>query len=87
VDVRALPPDAAGLRLAGYTDVAIRQPITLGTYLGYMPGETNVEHAIAGGACTAGEARAWCRETLEPVFAAGEITVVVPGRLATLTRG
>lgn len=28
----------------------------------------------------------WCRETLKPVFAGGELTVVIPGYIATLAR-
>jgi cysteine sulfinate desulfinase/cysteine desulfurase-like protein len=30
------------------------------------------------------EARDWCRETLQAVFADGEVTVVIPGYVATL---
>lgn len=84
VDVRGLPLAAYGLRLLGYTEVEIPQPMTLDTYLRYMLGETNVEHAIARGACTAEEVRDWCRASLRPVFADGNVTVVVAGYLATL---
>jgi hypothetical protein len=44
----------------------------------------NVVSAITRGVRTAGEARAWCRETLAPVFAAGHVTVVIPGYLARI---
>jgi hypothetical protein len=32
------------------------------------------------------EARDWCQATLAPVFAAGDVSVVIPGYLATLSR-
>jgi hypothetical protein len=53
-------------------------------YLRYMLSEVNVDDAIARGAYSAEEARDWCRQTLEPVFADGEVTVIVPGYIATL---
>jgi len=48
--------------------------------------EVNVDDAIARGACTAEQARDWCGETLRTVFANGEVTVVIPGYVATLAR-
>jgi hypothetical protein len=51
-----------------------------------MLSEVNVDDAIAHGACRAEEARDWCRQTLKPVFANGEVTVHIPGYTATLTR-
>ena len=51
-----------------------------------MLSEVNVDNAIARGACSAEEARDWCRETLKAVFADGEVTVVIPGYVATLAR-
>jgi SAM-dependent methyltransferase len=83
-DVRELPLGAYGLRLLDYSDVETRLPMTFDAYLRYMLSETNVEHAIASGACSADEARDWCRETLTPVFADGDVTVVIPGNIATL---
>jgi hypothetical protein len=41
--------------------------------------------AVACGAYSAEEARDWCQETLKAVFADGEVTVVIPGYVATLT--
>jgi hypothetical protein len=35
-------------------------------------------------ACGPEEARDWCRATLEAVFTDGEVTVVIPGYIATL---
>ena len=84
LDVRELPLAAYGLRLLDFTDVEARLPMTFDAYLRYMLSETNVEDAIARGACSAEEARDWCRETLRPVFADGEVTVVIPGYIATL---
>ena len=85
-DVRELPLAAYGLRLLGYADVEALLPMTFDGYLRYMLSETNVENAVARGACSAEEAREWCRQTLATVFADGEVTVVVPGYVATLSR-
>jgi hypothetical protein len=49
-----------------------------------MLSEVNVHNAIARGAYSPEEARDWCRETLQAVFADGEETVVIPGYIATL---
>jgi SAM-dependent methyltransferase len=83
-DVRELPLVAYGLRLLHYTNVEIRLPMTFDAYLCYMLSETNVDDAIARGACSAEEASDWCRETLQAVFADGEVTVVIPAYIATL---
>jgi SAM-dependent methyltransferase len=85
-DVRELPLTTYGVRLLGYTDVEARLPMTFDAYLRYMLSETNAEHAIASGACSEGEVRNWCLETLEPIFANGEVTVVITGYVATLTQ-
>jgi SAM-dependent methyltransferase len=83
-DVRELPLVGYGLRLLDYTDIEIQLPMAFDAYLRYMLSEVNVDDAIARGACSAEEARTWCRETLEPVFADGEVSVVIPGYIATL---
>jgi SAM-dependent methyltransferase len=83
-DVRELPLVAYGLRLLDYTDVETRLPMAFDAYLRYMLSEVNVDNAIARGACSAEEARDWCRETLKAVFADSEVTVVIPGYVATL---
>src|SRR5580693_3800446 len=85
-DVRELPLAAYGLRLLDYSDIETRWPMTFDAYLRYMLSEVNVDHAIASGACSAEQARDWCRGTLAGVFANGEVTVVVPGYVATLAR-
>jgi SAM-dependent methyltransferase len=87
LDVRELPLAAYRLRLVDYTDVEIRLPMTFDAYLRYMLSETNVADAIARGACSPEEARDWCLETLQAAFADGEVTVVIPGYVATLVPG
>jgi SAM-dependent methyltransferase len=86
LDVRELPLPAHGLRLIDYADVEIRLPMALDAYLRYMLSEVNVDNAIARGACSADGARDWCEATLRPVFADGEVTVLIPGYVATLAR-
>ena len=86
LDVRELPLAAHGLRLVDYSDLEIRLPMDLDAYLRYMLSEVNVDDAIARGACSAEQARDWCLETLKPVFADGELAVVIPGYIATLAR-
>ncbi|MGH3168993.1 MAG: class I SAM-dependent methyltransferase [Trebonia sp.] len=84
IDVRELPLAAYGLRLRDYTDVECRLPMTSDAYLRYMLSEVNVDNAIARGDYGAAEARDWCRDTLRPVFANGDVTVLIPGYVATL---
>jgi SAM-dependent methyltransferase len=82
IDVRELP--TCGLRLLDYTDVECRLPMGLDAYLRYVLSEANVDDAIARGACSADEARDWCLSSLQPVFANGDVTVVIPGYIGTL---
>jgi SAM-dependent methyltransferase len=84
LDVRELPLDGYGLRLLDYTDVETLLPMTFEVYLRYMLSETNVENAIARGACSAEQADEWCRDTLSAVFADDDVTVVIPGYVASL---
>jgi len=84
LDVRELPLAAYGLRLLDFTDVETRLPMAFDAYLRYMLSEVNVDNAIARGAYSPEEARDWCRATLEAVFADGEVTVMIPGYVATL---
>ena len=84
-DVRELPLAEYGLRLLDYTEVETRLPMAFDAYLRYILSEVNVDNAIARGACSAEEARNWCRGTLKAVFAPGALTVVIPGYVATLT--
>jgi ubiquinone/menaquinone biosynthesis C-methylase UbiE len=86
LDPRALPLAGSGLRLLEHTDIELRLPTTFDAYLRYAAGGLNVDSAITRGASSAEEARDWCQATLAPVFAAGDVTVTVPGYLATLSR-
>ena len=86
LDVRELTLADYGLELLDFTAVETRLPMDLDAYLRYMLSETNVEDSIASGACSQEEARDWCLTTLEPVFADGPLTVVIPGHVATLAR-
>jgi hypothetical protein len=85
-DVRELPLVAYGLRLLDYTEAETRLPMAFDAYLRYILSEVNVDNAIARGACSDEEARDWCQGTLKAVFAHGEVTVVIPGYIATLAR-
>jgi hypothetical protein len=84
--VRELPLVGYGLRLLDYSGVELKMPMAFDAYLRYMLSEVNVDDAIACGTYSAEEARDWCRETLKAVFADGEVTVVIPGYIATLAR-
>jgi SAM-dependent methyltransferase len=86
LDVRELPLAGYGLRLLDYTDIEVELPMAFDAYLRYMLSEVNVDDAITRGDHSAEEARAWCQETLRPVFADGEVAVVIPGYVATLAR-
>jgi SAM-dependent methyltransferase len=86
LDVRELPLAGYGLRLLDYTDLEVELPMAFDAYLRYMLSEVNVDDAITRGDHSAEQARAWCEETLKPVFAAGEVTVVIPGYVASLAR-
>lgn len=86
LDPRELPLAPAGLRLLDHTVIELRLPTTFDDYLRYSVGGINVDSAVTRGACDAEEAYGWCRDTLAPVFAAGDVTVVIPGYLATLSR-
>jgi SAM-dependent methyltransferase len=84
LDVHELPLAAYGLRLVGYAEAETRLPMAFDAYLRYVLSEVNVENAVARGACSAEEASYWCQETLKAVFADGEVTVIIPGYVATL---
>ncbi|GAA3247633.1 class I SAM-dependent methyltransferase [Dactylosporangium siamense] len=77
LDPRELPLAACGLRLLDHTGIELHLPTTFEDYLRYTVSGVNVDSAV--------EARDWCRDTLAPLFAAGDLTVVVPGYVATLS--
>jgi SAM-dependent methyltransferase len=86
LDVPELPFAAYGLRPRHVTDVETRLPMTFDAYLRYMLSEVNVDNAITRGACSADQARDWCQRTLQAVFANGDLTVIIPGYVASLAR-
>jgi SAM-dependent methyltransferase len=86
LSARTLPLPAAGLRLLGQVDVETHLPMSLDDYLRYVLSEVNVDSAIARGDCDAAGAEDWCRRTLAPVFAHGDVTVVFPGYVGTISR-
>lgn len=75
LDVRGLAYDRAGLRLERYDELEVAIPMNLASYLAYAMSETSIEAAIRRGASEA-EIRAWCHETLWPVFG-GELKEVI----------
>jgi ubiquinone/menaquinone biosynthesis C-methylase UbiE len=87
LDPRVLPLAEHGLRLVGYEDIDTYLPMTLDAYLRYVLSEVNVDSSVASGLSTADAARDWCRATLRPVFADGDVTVVIPGYLAVVAPG
>ena len=68
----------------GYEDIDTHLTMTLDAYLRYVLSEVNVDSSVASGLSTADGARDWCRATLEPVFANGDVTVVIPAYLAVM---
>jgi SAM-dependent methyltransferase len=86
IEVRQLPLPIYGLQLLDYAEVETRLPMGFEVYLRYALSEVNVHSAIQRGACSAEEARDWCHETLQAVFADGDVTVVIPGYVATIGR-
>jgi SAM-dependent methyltransferase len=84
LEVRELPLARYGLRLLDFTEVETWLPMTFDAYLRYALSEVNVDSAIARGSCSAEEAGDWCRTTLAAVFTRGEVTVIIPGYVATL---
>ena len=67
-------------------DVETRLPMSLDAYLRYVLSETNVDSAVARGDSDATAAGEWCRRTLAPVFAHGDVDVVFPGYVAVMSR-
>jgi SAM-dependent methyltransferase len=86
LDPRELPLATSGLRLLDYTEIELRLPTSFDAYLRHTVSGINVDYAITRGAYSVEKARDWCQATLAPVFAAGDLTVVIPGYLATLSR-
>jgi SAM-dependent methyltransferase len=84
IEVHKLPLPVYGLQLLDHTDVETRLPMGFEAYLRYVLSEVNVHSAVQHGACSAEEAHDWCHERLQAVFADGDVTVVIPGYVATI---
>lgn len=85
LDPRTLPLPAAGLLLLDRVEVETRLPMSLDAYLRYVLSESNVDGAIGRGDCDVAEAEEWCRRTLAPVFADGDVDVVFPGYVGIIS--
>ena len=73
------------MRLEAYTELEIAVPMTLRTYLPYVPSETRVEAAISRGAPEM-EIRAWCQSTLANVFGDTSRDVLFAAYVAYVSR-
>ena len=81
MDVRRLPFERGRLVLDWYEEFSIPVPMTADAYLRYAMSETRVELAIRRG--VDGDAiRAWCRDTLDRVFAGRDRDVIFEGYTA-----
>lgn len=83
LDPGILAAGAAPLRLTGSERFAIGLPMGAAAYLDYVMTETNVAHAVRRGTPEPA-IRAWCRESLEPVFGGSPQEVVFEGYIAYL---
>lgn len=86
LDVRVLPYAEAGLRFAGMEEFEVVLPMTPAAYLAYALSETNVELAVSRGAAEE-DIRAWCRQTLDGVFAGATREIVFEAYAAYVVRG
>lgn len=67
LDVRTLPYERSGLRLTSFEELEIVLPMDLAAYVRYMMSERRVELALSRGGSEA-EIRAWCQQSLAPIF-------------------
>jgi SAM-dependent methyltransferase len=73
----------SGLRWIGHETFAVGLKLTPDFYLNYLMTETNVAYAIESGAPAQG-IRAWCADTLAPVFRGAACEAVFRGYLACM---
>jgi ubiquinone/menaquinone biosynthesis C-methylase UbiE len=85
LDVKTLPYSRFGLTLHSFDEFELVVPMALASYFAYAMTETNVEQAISEGSAES-EIRAWCLETLAPLFGAESRPVVFPAYIACLAR-
>jgi SAM-dependent methyltransferase len=75
MDVRRLPFERVGMRVADYQEIEVAIPMSTGEYLAYALGETNVELALLRGEREETIA-SWCRAGLPEIFAGGSRVVL-----------
>jgi SAM-dependent methyltransferase len=73
----------SGFRVADRLEFELALPFHADRYVEYVMSEANVAHAVRGGQSEA-ELRAWCAQTLAPVFGGGSQEVVFAGYVAFL---
>lgn len=83
LDPETLAVEARPLRLSGSERFEIGLTLDPTSYLEYVMTETNVAHAVRGGTPEPA-IRAWCRETLAPVFGGSPREVLFEGYIAYL---
>lgn len=83
-EIRDIPYDRYGLRLASYEEFSIALPMTLEAYLAYACSETSVDQAIQDGT-PEDDIQEWCRGTLAPLFDGAFREVVFTGYIAFIT--
>lgn len=83
LDVGTLPYSRFGLALELFDEFDLVVSMTLASYFDYAMTETNVEQAILAGTAES-EIRAWCLETLAPLFEGANRQVVFPAYIACI---
>jgi SAM-dependent methyltransferase len=85
VDRDTLSSCGPGLRLSKYRDFEVSLSLTLSAYVDYVLTETNVATAVQKGTSEP-EIRAWCTDTLAPVFGGKAQAILFRGYIAYLVR-
>ncbi len=79
--IRDVPYERHGLQLAGYQELEVAIPMSIGSYLSYVLTEANVEWAISRGEPEA-RIQAWCEKTLSDVFGGRTLDVLFDAYIA-----
>jgi SAM-dependent methyltransferase len=85
LDVTRLPFERFGLHLDAYQRIEVPVPMSESEYLRYAMSESGVELAVSDGA-PANEIEAWCRGTLDEVFAGASHDVLFDAYIAYVSR-
>jgi len=85
LDVRTLPFERCGLRLASYDELAVALPMDLDSYVRYVMSETRIELAL-GRDEPEQDIRRWCDDSLSPIFGARTRDVIFDAYVACITR-